>query len=80
MTGSAFALGVGAVEAVARRGDGGDERGGEDGLGALTALGPFTIDLYLPAFPMLDRPGFEEIEAKGPGDLPLLVREFCSAA
>lgn len=29
--------------------------------------------------PLLDRPGFEEIEAKGPGDLPLLVREFCSA-
>ena len=24
-------------------------------LGALTALGPFTIDLYLPAFPLLER-------------------------
>ncbi|MBC7589434.1 MAG: Bcr/CflA family drug resistance efflux transporter, partial [Salinibacterium sp.] len=24
-------------------------------LGALTALGPFTIDLYLPAFPALQR-------------------------
>ncbi|HQZ48134.1 MAG TPA: Bcr/CflA family drug resistance efflux transporter, partial [Microbacteriaceae bacterium] len=23
-------------------------------LGALTALGPFTIDLYLPAFPILE--------------------------
>ena len=23
-------------------------------LGALTALGPFTIDLYLPAFPVLE--------------------------
>ncbi|MBN9179627.1 MAG: Bcr/CflA family drug resistance efflux transporter, partial [Microbacterium sp.] len=24
-------------------------------LGALTALGPFTVDLYLPAFPTLEQ-------------------------
>ena len=46
-------LGAGAVEAAARRGDEEDERGGEDGLGALTALVAATLRALVMLVPEL---------------------------